>query len=185
MSRWRAFLLMTMGAALAAVTGQAGAEEALPPGLVWPPAPEQSAPAGAIPGYYDPATKTFQPLASPTAQPKTYQVQFVIPLAFKFAKSSAADWGSIYCQATISYRAPNNSIARVDAASEGFDAFSTDPSITARHTITTTGEANPRGVITVQCTAYDDAGHGQSVRQVKSFPIADGTVTTPFTFNLP
>ncbi|ATQ67571.1 hypothetical protein CQW49_06475 [Methylosinus trichosporium OB3b] len=185
MSNRRASFFVTSGALLVAFAAHAGPDLALPPGVVWPPAPEQRPPAGAIPGYYDPATKTFQPLAATPAAAKTYSVTFVVPLSFTFKNSSATDWGSINCQATISYRAPDNSISRADAGSEGFDAFSTQPQITSKQRITTTSEANPRGVVTVQCTAYDDNGRGYSTRQVKSFTIVNGVVTTPFTFNMP
>jgi hypothetical protein len=181
----RASILVTSGALLVAVAAHAAPDLALPPGVVWPPAPEQSPPPGAIPGYFDPATKQFQPLVATPAAAKTYSVTFVVPLSFTFKNSSAADWGSINCQATISYRAPDNSISRIDIGSEGFDAFSTDPQITSKQRITTTGEAKPRAVVTVQCTAFDDNGRGHSTRQVKTVPIVNGAVTAPFTFNLP
>lgn len=182
----RSLLLATAGAALAALSLPAEAEDALPPGFVWPPAlVAPSAPPDAIPGYYDPATKQFQPLAAPAAQTKTYQMTFSVPLAFKFKTSSAADWATINCQASVSYRAANGSISRTDTGSEGFGGITPDPHISTKQTITTNAEANPRGYLTVQCTAYDDAGHGYSTSQVKSFAIANGTVTVPFTFTLP
>jgi hypothetical protein len=185
MTNRRASILVTSGVLLAAFSARAQSDATLPPGIVWPPTTEQSPPAGAIPGYYDPGARTFQPLVAAPAAAKTYTMTIVVPLAFKFKQSSAADWGSINCQVTISYRAADNSISRIDAGSEGFDAFSTDPHITSQQKITTNGEANPSGVITVQCTAFDDARRGHSARLVKPFNIGNGTVTTPFTFNMP
>jgi hypothetical protein len=174
------------GLAIAAWSPARGDKALLPSGVEWPPAPAPSdPPPGAIEGFFDPVTKAFTPLAAPSASTATYRMQVTVPLNFHFANTSAGDWATIRCQSTVSYRAPNNRIVRSSGASAGFSGFSNDPALSSPHTITTSAETNARGYVSVQCTSFDDQGHGYSTTQIKSFPIGNSTVTVPFTFNLP
>jgi hypothetical protein len=174
------------GFAIAAWSPARGDKALLPSGVEWPPAPAPSdPPPGAIEGYFDPVTKAFTPLATPPASTATYRMQVIVPLNFHFAATSAGDWATIQCQSTVSYRAPDNRIVRSSGASAGFSGISDDPALSSPHTITTTAEANARGYVSVQCTSFDDQGHGYSTTQIKSFAIGNANVTVPFTFNLP
>jgi hypothetical protein len=177
-------MIATTIVALAASSAFAHADDALPPGPVGRSELGSSAgpaPSVAIPGYYDPVAKQFRPDVSPAAQTKTYQLAFDISVTVISETWGAIDWGHPPCKATISYRGPNSQMTRtasIEQRPQGGHA-------TVRQLITTSGEADPRGSISVECRVFFWLVYGYATTQTQSFAIANGTVTLPLTFYVP
>lgn len=126
--------------------------------------PSTAAPAGAIPGVYDPVARAFKPLAAPSAAAKNFAPDINFKVVMHFVTSTALDYPTVGCIFSARYIFPTSGVAASGSLSQSasiqFDAKDPPPTETLSLRFTS-DESAPRIYLNIQCTAYDinNVGH--------------------------
>ncbi len=163
------------------------AEQEIAPGAQ-PQGPEAA--TKGVPGFYDPATRTFKPLAAPAAGTTEFQPSVDFKIRMQFGTSTPLDFPTVGCIFSARYVFPNSGVAATGylskTASIQFDAAEMPPP--ARVLLRfNTSETSPKLAIDVQCTAYDinNIGHTVRIQSVVTLTSPDQSLEKTYTLTVP